>query len=61
MYKRQIIYTGTLSNNDNTLTITLPYDQLLGFSAAGGGNEILMADGTIENYEGNAVITYTRL
>lgn len=57
----QIRYSGTLSNNENTLTITLPYDQLYGFFLAGGGNDILLPDGTIENYEGSATITYTRL
>lgn len=54
-----ISYTGTLSDDGNTLTFTLPYEQLYGLSD--GYNEILMPDGTIENYEGNAVITYTRL
>lgn len=56
----EIRFSGTLSDNENTLTIQLPYDQLYGFFLAGGGNDILLPDGTIEQYLGGATIVYTR-
>ncbi len=56
----EIRFSGTLSDNENTLTIQLPYEQLYGFFLAGGGNDILLPDGTIEQYEGSATIIYTR-
>ena len=56
----EIRFSGTLSDNENTLTIQLPYDQLYGFFLAGGGNDILLPDGTIEQYQGGATLVYER-
>jgi hypothetical protein len=50
-------FTGTLSNNEQTLTFVFENSE---FFFQGTGNPILMPDGTTVDYQGNATITYTR-
>ena len=54
-YNGEIAYTGTLSNNEQTLTFVFPYEEIFF-----GTNEILNVDGSIEPYQGNVTLIYTR-
>ena len=51
----EFLFSGTLSNNNQTLTFNFTNSDYFF-----GTNEILLADGTVETYQGGAVITYTR-
>ncbi|WP_046759216.1 hypothetical protein [Kordia jejudonensis] len=59
-YSGQIEFTGTLSNNDQTLTIEFTNDLLFGFNIT-GGNQLLRQNGTVESYEGGAIVTFERI
>ncbi|WP_298517363.1 hypothetical protein [uncultured Kordia sp.] len=52
-------FTGTLSADETTITFEFTNDLLFGFNFLAGGNEILLQDGTVLEYEGGATVTYT--
>lgn len=54
-YSGTVEYTATLSNNEQTMTFVLT-SQSVFFSF----NEILRTDGTVEAYQGNVTMIYTR-
>lgn len=54
-YSGILEFTATLSNNEQTMTFVLPAQSIF-FSS----NEILKEDGTVESYQGNVTIVYTR-
>jgi hypothetical protein len=58
-YGNDLQFTGTLSANETKLTFTFPNELLFGFNFFEASNRILNQDGTITEYEGDAVVTYT--
>ncbi len=60
LFNGEIAFTGLLSNDGNTLTFTFPNELLYGFNLSIGGNDILKQDNTVEEYQGNAIVTYIR-
>ncbi len=58
-YGNDLEFTGTLSNNETTITFTFPNELLFGFNFFEASNRILNQDGTITPYQGGAVVTYT--
>ena len=58
LYGEDIELVGSISANGNEITFTIPREKLYSFGLAGGN--ILNPDGTITNYQGTAVVTYTR-
>ncbi|AXG70304.1 hypothetical protein KORDIASMS9_02543 [Kordia sp. SMS9] len=54
-YSGTVEFTATLSNNEQTMTFVFP-SQSVFFSF----NEILRTDGTVESYQGNVTMIYTR-
>lgn len=59
-YGNGLEFTGVLSADGNTLTFNFPNELLFGFNFFNSSNRILREDGTIEAYNGGAVVTYTR-
>lgn len=55
----ELQFTGTLSQDETTITFEFPNDLLFGFNFFDDGNEILLQDGSVLEYEGGAVVTYT--
>tara|TARA_R110001632_G_scaffold29662_12_gene78619 strand:+ start:6466 stop:7020 length:555 start_codon:yes stop_codon:yes gene_type:complete len=61
-YNEEIIFTGTISDNGNTITFDFPNELLYVFVTGNAftSNEILNPDDSITQYEGGAIVTYTR-
>jgi len=61
-YNEEIIFIGTISDNGNTITFDFPNELLYVFVTGNAftSNEILNPDDSITQYEGGAIITYTR-
>ncbi|MGH1387955.1 hypothetical protein [Kordia sp.] len=57
--ENELQFTGTLSEDETTITFEFPNDLLFGFNFFDDGNEILLQDGSVLEYEGGAVVTYT--
>jgi len=57
--ENELQFTGTLSEDETTITFEFPNELLFGFNFNTGGNEILLQDGSVLEYEGGAVVTYT--
>jgi hypothetical protein len=55
----ELQFTGTLSQDETTITFEFPNELLFGFNFFDGGNDILLEDGTVFQYEGGAIVTYT--
>ena len=55
----ELQFTGTLSEDETIITFEFPNELLFGFNFLGGGNEILLQNGTTLEYEGGAIVTYT--
>ena len=58
MYGDEIELTGELSNDGTKIEFRVPRSKLIGLSLSGG--DILNQNGTVTNYDGDAIITYTR-
>jgi hypothetical protein len=56
-YSGELEFTGTLSDNEQTLTFVFENSDIFFQNT---GNPILQADGTTVDYQGNATIIYTR-
>lgn len=57
----EFMYSGVISADGNTITINFDSEDLFAFTLwFNPENEILNPDGTITNYVGSAVVTYTR-
>ena len=61
-YNDEIIFTGILSDDGNTLTFNFPNELLYEFISSNNynANDILNQNGSITQYEGGAIVTYTR-
>lgn len=57
----ELLFSGIISPDGNTITINFDSEDLFAFTLwFNPQNKILNQDGTITNYVGNAVVTYTR-
>ena len=59
-YSDNINFTGILSDDGNTITINLENRFLYGFNFFTASNKILNQDGSITEYNGDAIVVYTR-
>lgn len=59
-YSDNLNFTGILSDDGNTITIDLENRFLYGFNFFTASNKILNQDGSITEYNGDAIVTYTR-
>ncbi|MEM6721143.1 MAG: hypothetical protein AAF611_17570 [Bacteroidota bacterium] len=55
----ELQFEGTLSADETTITFEFPNELLFGFNFFAGGNDILLEDGTVVEYNGGATVTYT--
>jgi hypothetical protein len=60
-YNGDVKFTGILSSDGNTLTFNFSNDLLWAFNFNIPDNQILNQDGSITGYDGDAIVTYTRL